>query len=169
MNCRVFREMLDPYLGESLEADQRMWFRDHLTTCDSCQDWAIGQDPSLLFAATEPPAIDAVMVESCAMAVTNQIRQHRLEKRLHRRSRPWIAAAAAAVVLIGGGLAWRIAPNWGGDATIAVVEESSEDQSTRTPPSVEVEMSGEDVRVYQFAADDSDTAVVFVVNPSLEL
>ena len=31
-------------------------------------------------------------------------------------------------------------------------------------------MAGEEVRVYQFAADDdSDTAVYFIVNPAMEL
>jgi hypothetical protein len=31
-------------------------------------------------------------------------------------------------------------------------------------------MAGEDVRVYQFAADDDDdTAVYFIVNPAMEL
>ncbi len=38
------------------------------------------------------------------------------------------------------------------------------------PPSVEVEMAGDDVRVYQFAnEEDGDTAVYFIVNPALEL
>ena len=37
------------------------------------------------------------------------------------------------------------------------------------PPSIEVEMADETVRVYQFAADDDDTAVYFVVNPAMEL
>jgi hypothetical protein len=38
------------------------------------------------------------------------------------------------------------------------------------PPTVEVEMAGEGVRVYQFASDgDPDTAAYFIVNPALEL
>jgi hypothetical protein len=35
---------------------------------------------------------------------------------------------------------------------------------------VEVEMAGEEVRVYQFATDgDTNTAVYFIVDPALEL
>jgi hypothetical protein len=35
---------------------------------------------------------------------------------------------------------------------------------------VEVDMNGDDVRVYQFATEeDTDTAVYFIVNPALEL
>lgn len=169
MNCNVFREMLEPYLDETLEADRRTWFRDHLTACTSCRDWAVAEDPSLLFAAVPPAPVDEVRVEACAVAVTNQIRQERLAGRIRKRRSPWLAAAAAAVVLMGGGLVWRVAPKWGNEPSAPLAEAAAQDESQRTPPSVEVEMAGEDVRVYQFAADDNDTAVVFVVNPALEL
>ncbi len=169
MNCTVFREMLDPYLEEGLEDDQRSWFRDHLRRCDSCRGWAVGEEPSLLFVAADPPVVDPARIEACAAAVTNQIRQQRLEGRIRGRRRPWLAAAAAAVMVIGGGLAWRMVPFWGSDSVVPVAVVKPEAEIPHTPPSIEVEMSGEDVRVYQFATEDHDTAAVFVVNPALEL
>ena len=169
MNCSIFRDLLDPYLEESLEEDRRTWFREHLQRCSTCRDWALNAEPSLLFAIAPRPDPDAARVEACVNAVTSQIRQQRLAKRLHGRRRPWLAAAAAAVLVIAGGLLWQVMPGPGGDSVLPVAESTAGEADGRTPPSVEVEMDGDDVRVYQFAADDSDTAVVFVVDPSLEL
>ena len=49
--------------------------------------------------------------------------------------------------------------------------EASRDSGIKTvSPTVEVETRGEDVRVYRFATDaNDDTAVYFIVDPSLEL
>ncbi len=170
MDCKVFREMLDSYLEETMDEEQRRGFRDHLRECRSCGDWALSRDPSMLFAVAEGGPANPARVEACAAAVTAQIRQQRLSNRLRHRRRPWLAAAAAVVVAVSGGLAWRTILIDGDPQAPPVIEAQVESDDVATPPTVEVEMGGDDVRVYQFATDDDDdTAVYFVVDPALEL
>jgi predicted anti-sigma-YlaC factor YlaD len=169
MNCSVFRELLEPYLDDSLGEERRDWFRSHLRGCRSCRSWALGEEPSLLFATAARPARDEATVEECVQSVARQIRQQRLQRRIQGSRRPWLAAAAAVVLAVGGGVVWRLSPGdhrnaIGGDAASA-----STPGETTAPPSIEVEMTGEDVRVYQFATEDGDTAVYYVVNPAMEL
>lgn len=170
MDCKIFREMLDSYLDESLDEEQRRLFRGHLRECPSCRDRALPRDPSLLFALAEEVPADPARVEACAVAVAAQIRQHRLSSRLRRRRRPWLAAAAAVVIAVSGGLAWRTILSDGASPRHPQAEAQVESDVVTVPPTVEVEMVGDDVRVYQFATDDDeDTAVYFVVNPAMEL
>ena len=167
MNCRQFRDMCDAYLEEALEEDRRADFRRHMRACEACRGWALDADPTLLFAVADERTADPAGVETCAAMVTAQIRQERLGRRLKRRRGPWLAAAAAALLVVLGTLAWRVVPGGGGaPATLATGAASEE----AAPPTVEVEMGGEGVRVYQFASDgDPDTAAYFIVNPALEL
>ena len=164
--CRQFRDMCDAYLEEALEEDRRASFRRHIRDCAACRAWALEADPTLLFAVADERSADTVGAETCAAAVTAQIRQQRLGRRLDRRHRPWLMAAAA-LLLVFAALAWRLMPGGGGlPATLATGTESGE----VAPPTVEVEMGGDGVRVYQFASDgDPDTAAYFIVNPALEL
>jgi predicted anti-sigma-YlaC factor YlaD len=170
MGCRIFREMLDAYLEESMDEERRRWFRGHLRECPSCRNWALSRDPSLLFAGADAVQADSARVEACVTAVTAQIRQQRLFRRLHHRRRPWLAAAAAMVVAVSGALAWKTILSDAGSQAPPEIEAQVENDVANTPPTVEVEMAGDDVRVYQFATDDDDdTAVYFVVNPAMEL
>lgn len=169
MNCEVFRGTIGPYVDETLDEDRRLWFRSHLRECRTCREEALRAEPSLLFAMApaEPSAPEAV--EACAAAVIGRIRQDRLERRLHRRRRPWLAAAAAAFIVISGGLTWRTMVG-GSGASQSLVETQRGSEMRNSAPTVEVEMPGEEVRIYQFANDeDSDTAVYFIVDPALEL
>ncbi len=169
MNCEVFREMLGPYVDETLEEDRRQWFRRHLRECPGCRQAAIAEDPSLFFTMVPVTPAPPEAVETCVAAVTARIRQDRFERRLSRRHRPWMAAAAAAVIVVGGGLAWRVMT--GGDGTLQPAVGTARDSGRNVvSPTVEVETRGEDVRVYRFATDgDADTAVYFIVDPALEL
>ena len=170
MDCNVFRELLSPYLDESLEEDRRRSFQRHLRECASCRESALSEDPSLLFAWSPEPVISQQDVEACAAAVKARIRQQRLAHRLQRRRRPWLAAAAAVVIMITGGLIWKVTIGGVGDSPAPGIEAFAEGDARTVPPTVEVEMAGEDVRVYQFAADDDDdTAIYFIVNPAMEL
>jgi len=170
MNCLEFRELLDSYLEESLEEERRRMFRRHLRECASCRERAVSEDPTLLFAAAPETPVSEADIEACAAAVTAQIKQQRLARSLSRRRRPWLAAAAAVMIMIAGGLSWK-AMRGGVETSIpATAEIISHDDVRPPPPTVEVEMAGEEVRVYQFAADeDDDTAVYFIVNPAMEL
>lgn len=170
MNCEIFREMIGSYVDETLEEGRRPWFRTHLRECPTCRESALRKEPSLLFVMAPATPGEPGAVEACAAAVMGRIRQDRLERRLHRRRRPWMAAAAAAIVMVSGGLAWRtVIGGWSGTLRPAV-EAQREPELQKSPPTVEVEMPGEEVRVYQFANDeDGDTAVYFIVDPALEL
>jgi predicted anti-sigma-YlaC factor YlaD len=169
MDCSEFRVLLDAYLEDTLEKDSRLVVRSHLSDCASCGEWARSVEPSLLFAMAESGPVDLARIEACAVAVTGQIRQQRLARRLQRRRRPWLAAAAAAAVALVGAGAWRLLPV-DGDIAPAVSHAVGESAQGAAPPTVEVDMNGDNVRVYQFAAEeDTDTAVYFIVNPAMEL
>ena len=169
MNCEIFGETIGSYVDETLDEDRRKWFRHNLRECASCRESALKVEPSLIFATTTAKPAPPEAIEACTAAVTARIRQDRFERRLHHRRRPWMAAAAAVLMVISGGIAWRtIVGDEGNGQPAAGTALGGEEQII--PPTVEVEMAGEEVRVYQFATDgDADTAVYFIVDPALEL
>ena len=170
MKCELFREQLGPYVEDSLDEERRRWFRRHLRECAECRTLALAEDPSLIFAVGEAAPADPARIEACVANVTAQIRQQRLARRLRSRSRPWMAAAAAMIVVVSAGLAWQSIFGGAEHAPVSMAETPVEER-VAAPPTVEVDMPEEDVRVYQFANDDddADTAVYFIVNPALEL
>ena len=168
MICNEFREALDRYLADSLETPERDAFRGHLRSCASCRHWAIRSEPTLVFSALEPRSPDSKRVEECTHNVLAQIRQGRIARRLRWR-RPWLAAAAAIVVAIGAGTAWRLTSSGGITPPADVTENTGAVIEKQPPPRVRFEMQDEGVRVYQFADDgDENNAVYFIVNPALE-
>lgn len=175
MRCETFRRQLEPYLAETLEGDVRVAWRAHLGQCPECREWALGEEPTLLFAALPGPEPESARVAACATAVTALIRHQQLERRLRKDRKLYLAAAAAVLILLTGALVWRsLSAPATGSATAprtpsAVNAASSTGPSLQPPPQVEVDMPGEGVRVYHFASDnDRDTAVLFIVNPALE-
>jgi anti-sigma factor RsiW len=167
MNCVLFHDMLDDYVGDTLDEDRRSRVRHHLRECSECRAWAVARDPSLVFAAAAEPPVDASRVEACAAAITAQIRQQRLRRRLPRHNRPWLAVAAAILIMVGGALVWQFVPS---SVRSPLMGQGGGGEEASSAPTVEVEMPSEGVRVYQFATeDDPDTTVVFIVNPALEL
>lgn len=170
MVCEEFREMLEPYLEERLDEELRPEFRRHLRECPECRRRAVAEDPSLLFALAGTKEADPIRVEACAQAVTAQIRQQRLARRISARRRPWLAAAAAVAIAAGGGLVWQMTIGSSEAPSGPAMEARVEVDQRPASPTVEVDMRGEDVRIYRFANDeDADTAVYFVVNPAMEL
>ena len=170
MDCTEFHQLLDAYLEETMEEAQRPLFRSHLRDCSSCGEWARSVEPSLLFAMAESGPADLARIEACAVAVTGQIRQQRLAGRLRGKRRPWLAAVAAVAFSIVGAAAWQLLPGSGDPVPALSLDAGTPAGLGAAPPTVEVEMPGDDVRVYQFAnEEDDDTAVYFIVNPALEL
>ena len=120
---------------------------------------------------------DALVTEGCVVcgaAVTARVRQERLERRLGERRQPWLAAAAAALVVVGAGVVWRLMPPTSPatlgvpPATVTAAEAPGPEKRTE-PPRVNVDMPGEGIRIYQYAQEpDDDTAVYFIVNPAME-
>jgi len=172
MNCPKFKLSIDEYLEDQLDRDDRRAFREHLQTCAECRAAAVVLEPSLLLAAGVPVKTDDRAVGECAETVNTLIRQERLRRRLAPASRRWLAVAALCVMVLGGGLLWRVAP-WGVDSqpeAVTVAKDQSEADVVAPPPRLEVEMPDSAVRVYQFAGSDSETtAVYFVVNEKMEL
>ena len=167
MRCERFGELVDAYLADELDEGVRAEWRAHLTECEPCRRAAVRREPALLFAAPPKAGPKAGEVAACVQNVRALIHQERLETRLHRRGYRWLAAAAVVVVLAGG-LAWR----WLVPAPVTGVVAQAPAAASAAPgpaPEVEIRMEQPDVRVYQFAVDDPDLAVTLVVNPAMEL
>lgn len=174
MSCEQFRASLREYVDDRMDGPARTTFRHHLRQCAACRRWAVAEEPSLLFALGAAPAPRPETVEACVSAVTARIRQERLERRLGERRQPWLAAAAAALVVVGAGVVWRLMPPPSPatlgvpPATVTAAEAPGPEKRTE-PPRVDVDMPGEGIRIYQYAQEpDDDTAVYFIVNPAME-
>ncbi len=173
MNCRDFLSRMDAFLADRLEGVEAGDFRNHLRSCAACREVAVTADPVLLLSAAPLKEPSAEQVGSCVGAVIAIIHQDRLRRRIRKPGWRWMAAAAAAVVAVGAGLAWWASqPDFEeggmlfsqGGVSVAAHREGP------PPPHVEVEIPGGDVRVYRFAnAGDNNTAVVYIVKESLDL
>jgi predicted anti-sigma-YlaC factor YlaD len=171
MPCNWFRDHLSAYLDESIGEDDRTRWRDHLQSCEACREWAVQAEPTLVLVAARRRRTDPQEVEACVDNVLNLIRQDRLRQSMRARSGRWLATAAAVLIVAGAGAMWRLMPAGDGEpigadpALTAAVDE----HEPGAPPEVEVDMDGEDVRIYRFATEeDENTALVFIVNPALE-
>jgi predicted anti-sigma-YlaC factor YlaD len=171
MQCKAFQQQLHAYLDEALEESQRMLWRQHLSSCGSCREWALREEPTLIFSTAEQSPASPARVEECVTAVTALIRQDRLSRRLpSRRAQPWLAAAAAVLITIAGGVLWLQSNEESGAVPTAELSTPEPSPPDSPPPEVEVDMDGEGIRVYHFATDDdANVAATFIVNPALEL
>ncbi len=181
MSCEVYRELLPAYLDESLDEVRRTGFRSHLRSCVGCREFAIGEEPTLVFSLADAVDPSPDRIEACVTAVVAGIHQERLERRLRGSRRPWLAAAAAVVLAIVAASMWWLKSDDGvSSPTLQANDQGVEISSpvateeipaaTEPPPRVEVEMVQEEVRVYQYAiGDDGTTGAVFIVNPAMEL
>ncbi len=170
MNCDLFEELIEAYLADTLDEPQRGAFREHLGSCGYCREQALRVDPSLMLSALRPRAEDHQKIEAVTQAVMGQIRQQRIDRSIRGRRRQWLAAAAMVVVSLMAVTGWRLLSSDDGETPPMAVAEVHVADETIPPPRVEVDMTGDGVRVYQYADDnDTDTAVYFIVNPAMEL
>ena len=182
MSCETYRDLLPAYLDDSLDEVRRAGFRAHLRSCDRCREFALAEDPTLIFALARQVEPEPAQIESCVAAVMSGIRRDRLERRLRPSRRPWLVAAAAVLVtVIAAGAWWIQSESAGGSIPLqadahaietpdmsAVVDEVP--AQIEPPPRIEVEVTQEEVRVYKYAIeDDASTGAVFIVNPGMEL
>lgn len=181
MSCEVYRELLPAYLDDSLDEVRRAGLRSHLRSCAECRAFAFRREPTLALSLVDRREPPGDRVEACVAAVVAGVRQERLERRLRSTRRPWLAAAAAVLLAVGSSAAWWLTRDDGAAPTplqAEVVEVGSPDPEAveavpppaEPPPRVEVDMTQEEVRVYQYAiGDDATTGAVFIVNPAMEL
>lgn len=181
MSCEGFRILLPAYLDDSLDEVRRTGFRAHLRSCEACRRIAIAEEPTLVFSLGRRREPSPERIEACVASVVAGIRQDRLQKRLRPSRRSWFAAAAVVVFAIIASTAWWLGSGQPGavaplqaDAGAAEVEVPvTEDEvpiPSEPPPRVEVDMTHEEVRVYQYAIeDDASTGAVFIINPAMEL
>ncbi len=167
MECRRFEELLEAYLDERLEGADRAAWREHLGGCARCRRLALEREPVLLLSLAPRTEASGERVAACVGAVRALTHGQRLERTLGRRRRAWLTAAAAAVLVVAGGLGIRGLGQE--DLRTAAAPPAVERAADSAPaPEVEVETRGGEVRVYRYAVD-GDMAVAFVVDPSMEL
>jgi anti-sigma factor RsiW len=180
MNCASCRELLTAYLDETLDEVRRNQFRTHLRSCARCREHALGEEPTLVFALTDRPEPEPAEVEACVAAVVAGIRHDRLRRQLRSPRRGWLAAAAAVLIAVTATATWWLASNRvigiapvqadarGAQIPVAAVAERAP-AMVEPPPRVEVDMTENEVRVYQYATEDDATGAIFIVNPAMEL
>ena len=160
---RLVPRLIELELPDGLESEMRA----HLRTCDECRGFAAEREPALVLAlrvgVQQEPEDDRFVG-----VVLAGVLQRALERRLSgRRSRLLAAAAALAVVLLGGTVVLRHLET---PLSHARVEASRTQPNVAEPAFVEVDEAG--VRVYQLSpASQSREAiqVAFIVDPHLEL
>ena len=130
-------------------------------------------DPVLLLSSAVLKEPSMEQVGACVGAVTALIHQDRLQRRISKPKWRWMVAAASVVASVGAGVAWWSShPGFeeGGMPFSQDAPSVAAQWEDPPPPHVEVETSGGDLRVYQFAdTGDGNTAVVYIVKESLEL
>ena len=161
--CTEIQVLLDRHLALELPPEQEREVRKHLEDCGACRAVVARRDPVAAF-AFRLAAASVGADESFVAEVMAGIHQHRIEHRLHRRGRRWLAAAAAVVLaVLGGFLVLR------GD--VETVAQRAAEQAA--PPAAEaafVEVEGDGVRVYQFAGPNQEgVQVALIIDPRLEL
>lgn len=165
MSCIEFRELLPAYVALELGAADERAVREHIDGCSACQQEAIELDPLLTLAL--PLARTKVQEDDFFVAgVMAGVRQRRLEKKLVNRRAPWMAAAAALVVMIGGYTVLRERMN----PTPVMAVQTPVVKPIQTTEKAFVEVREGGVRVYQRAGDAKDRMqIAFVVDPQAEL
>jgi len=181
MSCDAFRELLPAYLDDSLDEVRRAGFRAHLRSCEDCRKMAATEEPTLMFSLARRSEPLPDRIEACVTSVVAGIRQERLQRRLRPSRRSWFAAAAVVALAIIASTAWwlgsgqptEVAPLQANAGEVEIGGSAGEEAvvvPSEPPPRVEVDMTQEEVRVYQYAiGDDATTGAVFIVNPAMEL
>jgi len=149
-----------------LDSRQEGEVRTHLDGCAACRGAFAAAEPSFALAAGLRRPVVSRDGDAFVAEVMAGVRQRRSERRLGslRRSRWPLSLAAAAVLAVAVGLMTlrSPSPSAGRMAAVATAE------ADVSPALVEIE--GEDVRVYQLAANDGGAIqVAFVIDPRMEL
>ncbi len=165
--CLEVHRLVPRLLALELPAELETEVREHLRTCEGCRTIVAEREPTLALALTlgveQGPEDDRFVGEVLA-----GVHQRSLERRIsRRRSRLLGAAAALAMVLLGGPVVLRQVER---PAPQAVAATPQRQPQVVEPAFVEVDETG--VRLYQLTpASQSREAiqVAFIVDPHLEL
>lgn len=99
--CPEFRARFAAYADETLTPFDRGAVREHLAFCGPCREEAAAADPTLLFAAADPPPeVSAADMARILQGVRAGVEIKRAERRLARPPRRVAAVAAAAAVAL---------------------------------------------------------------------
>jgi anti-sigma factor RsiW len=173
--CGALRDRLPEYLEDSLSADERRAFREHLSSCAECREDMAEVEPSLLFAripAAEVSSDDVLRVlagvrAGIALAETEKRARRGRPSHRHRVAAMASAAALAAMTLVLPGSARRPADP-PAIAPVATVPSpgfapASERQPGGTYPA--------DATIYDWnpGAATAEPRVVWIVDRSLDI
>lgn len=171
MNCRDLSRLLPLYLDDELDESRRKELRAHLGSCEICRARAMEEDPAMFFLSSSQKPVDSEGVERCLRDLGAMIRQERLRKRIRRPQRWWYAAAAAMLLVLSAGFFRARLESPSSLVAASEVQPTAgvaSDQSQ--PPRMDLEMTHEGLRVYQFAdTEDGNSAAYFIVDKDLEL
>lgn len=116
MTCRDIVGLLPAHIDERLPQDDLAIVRGHLAACDACarERAALERTDGLLGAALSDHPWHDAGVESLVLGLRARVRAQvtapRTGTRTHTRGPSSVWIAAAAVLLVAGGLAWRGGP-----------------------------------------------------------
>ena len=143
---------VDPVRLEASSGEERRSALAHAAGCRACRRAIAAHDPSMLFALLSEAPIPAQVLEAVSTGTARRLAEPTRVSRM-----PAVAAAAAALAIVSGGLLFRgeLAPPTA--PALAVVPRAG----------VEVQGGAPVSQVVDFTV--GDTQVVMVYNPELEL
>jgi len=104
MNCEPCRLLLVDYLDDELVRSEREKVAAHLQACPACRELALNMEQSLAVfrasAAVEPPPLENGATEIPLETARTSAQG--------TRGLPWLALAAAALLLLGAGIYFRL-------------------------------------------------------------
>lgn len=174
--CATVRGRLPGYLEDTLSAEDRRGYREHLASCEACRDQVAEIEPSLLFACVGPEEVsseDVVQVLAgvrAGIAIADAERRAGLARKRGRRRVAAMASAAAlaamTLVLPGGGPTGR--------RPVDPVVAAPSAPAAGFAPAAQIAPSGTfptDATIYDWnpGAASEEPRVVWIVDRSLDI
>ncbi len=138
---------------------ERAAWLEHLDACDACAEAWDAEDPSRMFRALRDEPLPVAILDAVSDGVARAIDADRIAAR-HRRTRAWLATAAA--VVLGVGLGWTAfrSPERGVARPDAVANAAGADASG-AHADVRLTSSAEGVQVVDLTVGDRQVVMIF--------